>query len=119
MEFPHLDDTNYPHLNTENVWKYRNNFDYTRWGISTTLRLCSVNYPQDYSHVVDWKSVEERDNYFNNLDLAHVTQLSEPVRLETMMRLATSKGTGTLTVCTRASSRIIVSKRTGSDNCVT
>ena len=87
MEFPHLDDTNYPHLNTENVWKYRNNFDYTRWGISTTLRLCSVNYPQDYSHVVDWKSAEERDNYFTNLDPSHATQLSEPTRLETMMRL--------------------------------
>ena len=88
MKYPHLDgSTNFPHLDTENVWKYANVYDYTRWGISTTLRLCSVNYTPDYSHVVEWDGVIDRDSYFDNLNNTYVTQLSEPTKLDTMMRL--------------------------------
>ena len=86
MEFPHLKDTQFPHLNTENVWQYRNTFDYTRWGVSTTLRLCTVNYTPDYSHVVEWENASARDSYFDNLSTSYATQLNEPVRLESAKR---------------------------------
>lgn len=40
-------------------------FDYGKWdGISSTIKLTSVNWDAKYNNVVDWESEEARDEYF-------------------------------------------------------
>lgn len=85
MEFPHFPGDDFPSL--EVGASYVNNFDYTRWGKSTGLRLCTVNYDASYKHVVDWQSASQRDAYFNNLTSSYYSQLKEPVRLEAFGRM--------------------------------
>lgn len=65
--FPHLDDTKFPLLENIDVYKYENEFDYSRWTDSTKIHLCNVLWNNDYKDVVKFKDNEERDNYFNNL----------------------------------------------------
>lgn len=67
-EFPHLGDTAFPHLSNVDVWKYRNNFDYGRWEDNARIKMCSVNWDADYNNVVNWKSDEARNAYFDGLE---------------------------------------------------
>ena len=67
-EFPHLGDTAFPHLSNVDVWKYRNNFDYGRWEDNARIKLCTVNWDADYNNVVNWKSDEARNAYFDGLE---------------------------------------------------
>lgn len=68
MEFPHLNDTNFPHLNNVDVYSYHNNFDYTRWVVGTTIRLVNVLWDANYDDVVKFEDNETRDNWFMSLD---------------------------------------------------
>lgn len=67
-DFPHLGDTAFPHLSNVDVWQYRNNFDYSRWEDNARIKLCTVNWDADYSNVVNWKSDEARNAYFDGLE---------------------------------------------------
>jgi len=67
MEFPHLKDTNFPHLNNVDVYAYHNEFDYSRWIIGTNIKLCNVLWSSDYNDVVKFEDDESRDFYFANL----------------------------------------------------
>ena len=67
-DFPHIGDTAFPHLSNIDVWKYRNNFDYSRWEDNARLKLCTVNWDADYNNVVNWKSDEARNAYFDGLE---------------------------------------------------
>lgn len=66
--FPHLGDTAFPHLSNVDVWQYRNNFDYSRWEDNARIKLCTVNWDADYNNVVNWKSDEARNAYFDGLE---------------------------------------------------
>lgn len=66
--FPHIGDTAFPHLSNIDVWKYRNNFDYSRWEDNARIKLCAVSWDGDYRNVVHWETDEARDAYFDNLD---------------------------------------------------
>lgn len=66
-DFPHLGDTAFPHLSNVDVWQYRNNFDYSRWEDNARIKLCTVNWDADYNNVVNWKSDEARNAYFDGL----------------------------------------------------
>lgn len=66
--FPHLDDTNFPILNNVDVYKYKNEFDYTRWAPNTSIKVCNVPWDNSYYNKVKFKNDEERDNWFNSLD---------------------------------------------------
>lgn len=65
--FPHLDDTRFPSLENVDVYKYENEFDYSRWSDSTKIYLCNVLWNNDYKDVVKFENNEERDKYFNEL----------------------------------------------------
>jgi hypothetical protein len=65
--YPHLDDTQFPDLNSVDVFKYKNNFDYSRWQADTSIVLCNVKFNSDYKDVVKFDDDAARDNYFNNL----------------------------------------------------
>lgn len=67
-DFPHLGDTPFPHLSNVDVWQYRNNFDYSRWEDNARIKLCTVNWDADYNNVVNWKSDEVRNAYFDGLE---------------------------------------------------
>lgn len=74
MEFPHIGDTNFPIINNVNVYAYRNEFDYTRWGVNTRVKLTNVLWNSDYNDVVLFDSDTERDEWFDeNADVYNVT----------------------------------------------
>lgn len=66
MEFPHLADTRFPHLNNVNVYAYRNEFDYTRWIPQTKVKLTNVLWNNEYRDVVKFESNSARDAWFDN-----------------------------------------------------
>lgn len=68
MNFPRLHDTDFPNLNNVNVYKYKNDFDYTRWAVGTTIKLCNVLWNSDYGDVVKFDTNIERDRYFDELE---------------------------------------------------
>lgn len=68
MNFPRLHDTNFPNLDNVNVYKYKNDFDYTRWAVGTTIKLCNVLWNSDYGDVVKFDTNIERDRYFDELE---------------------------------------------------
>ena len=67
-DFPHLNDTDFPHLGTVDPYRRRVDFDYSRYDYEATAKLCRVTWPQDYRHVVNWASATARDAYFENID---------------------------------------------------
>lgn len=79
--YPHISDTNFPDLNTVNAYKYRQEFDYSRYEISTTAHLCTVPWRSDYADVVYFDDEAARDAYFNGIFE------DEGVALPTMFRL--------------------------------
>lgn len=69
MDFPHLRrDTQFPYLNTVDVYKFQNNFDYTRWSENTRLRLVNVIWNSDYADVVKFDTDAARDAWFDSID---------------------------------------------------
>lgn len=68
MEFPHIGDTKFPILQNVNVYAYRNEFDYTRWGVNTHVKLTNVLWNGDYNDVVLFDSDESRDAWFDEKD---------------------------------------------------
>lgn len=79
-EFPHLDDTRFPDLQTANVYKYRNELDYDKYEVSTKIKLLNVPWCGDYDNAVYFESREERDKWFD-------TQAGEVKEMPTMFRL--------------------------------
>lgn len=68
MNFPHMQgSTDFPHLDNMNIYKYSNNFDYTRWQPTTKIKLCNVLFNSSYENVVKFNSNEERDKYFDSI----------------------------------------------------
>lgn len=66
MRFSHIDDTNYPNLNTVDVYAYHNNFDYTRWIPNTKIHLVNVLWDNTYQDCVKFDTDSKRDEFFNN-----------------------------------------------------
>lgn len=69
MDFPHLRrDTQFPYLNTVDVYKFQNNFDYTRWNENTKIRLVNVIWNSDYNDVVKFETDAARDAWFDGIE---------------------------------------------------
>lgn len=66
MDFPHLDDTRFPNIDTVNVYGYRNDFDYRRWVPNTKIHLMNVRWNGDYSDCVKFVDDAERDEWFDS-----------------------------------------------------
>ncbi len=65
MDFPHLNDTQFPNLENVNAYGYENRFDYTRWVPNTRLYLTNVRWNGDYRDCVKFESDEARDKWFD------------------------------------------------------
>lgn len=82
MDFPHLQNaTTFPDTDTRVYGQYRNDFDYNVWTPNTVIKLCRVNWYDDYHDVVKFPDDTARDAWFNKLD-------GETVKLVTNMYIA-------------------------------
>lgn len=79
--FPHLTGTtSFPDLSTVDVYKYKNEFDYRRWGVDTVITLVNVPWCGDYDNVVKFEDDAARDAYLDGL-------AGESQRLTTMIHI--------------------------------
>lgn len=82
MDFPHLQNaTKFPDTDTRVYEQYRNVFDYNVWTPNTVIKLCRVNWYNDYHDVVKFPDDAARDAWFDKLD-------GETVKLTTNMYIA-------------------------------
>ena len=82
MDFPHLQNaTAFPDTDTRVYGQYRNIFDYNVWTPNTVIKLCRVNWYDDYHDVVKFPDDTARDSWFDKLD-------GETVKLTTNMYIA-------------------------------
>jgi hypothetical protein len=69
MDFPHLQNaTAFPDTDTRVYGQYRNVFDYNVWTPNTVIKLCRVNWYDDYHDVVKFPDDTARDAWFDKLD---------------------------------------------------
>ena len=88
MDFPHLQNaTTFPDTNTHVYGQYRNVFDYNVWTPNTVIKLCRVNWYDDYHDVVKFTDDAARDAWFDKLD-------GETVKLTTNMYIARADADG-------------------------
>lgn len=82
MDFPHLQNaTTFPGTDTRVYEQYRNVFDYNVWTPNTVIKLCHVNWYDDYHDVVKFPDNSARDAWFDKLN-------GETVKLTTNMYIA-------------------------------
>lgn len=88
MKFPHLEGaTSFPDTDTHVYGQYRNMFDYNVWTPNTVIKLCHVNWFDDYHDVVKFPDDTARDTWFDKLD-------GETVKLTTNMYIARADADG-------------------------
>lgn len=88
MKFSHLDGaTSFPGDSTHVYEQYRNVFDYNIWTPNTVIKLCHVNWFDDYHDVVKFPDDTTRNEWFDNLD-------GETVKLTTNMYIARADADG-------------------------
>lgn len=88
MDFPHLQNaTAFPDTDTRVYEQYRNIFDYNVWTPNTVIKLCRVNWYDDYHDVVKFTDDTTRNEWFDNLD-------GETVKLTTNMYIARADADG-------------------------
>lgn len=88
MDFPHLQNaTTFPDTDTRVYGQYRNVFDYNVWTPNTVIKLCRVNWYDDYHDVVKFSDDTARDSWFDKLD-------GESVKLTTNMYIARADADG-------------------------
>lgn len=82
MDFPHLRrDTNFPNLQTVDVYAFQNTFDYTRWNEFTKVRLVNVIWNSNYADVVKFDTNAARDEYFDSIEDYYVIDLEQACRV--------------------------------------
>lgn len=88
MDFPHLQNaTAFPDTDTRVYGQYRNVFDYNVWTPNTVIKLCRVNWYDDYHDVVKFSDDTARDTWFDKLN-------GETVKLTTNMYIARADSDG-------------------------
>ena len=88
MDFPHLQNaTAFPDTDTRVYGQYRNVFDYNVWTPNTVIKLCRVNWYDDYHDVVKFPDDIARDAWFDKLE-------GETVKLTTNMYIARADADG-------------------------
>lgn len=88
MDFPHLQNaTTFPDTDTRVYGQYHNVFDYNVWTPNTVIKLCRVNWYDDYHDVVKFTDDTTRDSWFDKLD-------GETVKLTTNMYIARADADG-------------------------
>lgn len=88
MKFSHLEGaTSFPGDGTHVYEQYRNVFDYNVWTPNTVIKLCHVNWFDDYHDVVKFPNDDARNTWFDKVD-------GETVKLTTNMYIARADADG-------------------------
>lgn len=88
MKFSYLDGaTSFPGDSAHVYEQYRNVFDYNIWTPNTVIKLCHVNWFDDYHDVVKFPDDTARNAWFDKLD-------GETVKLTTNMYIARTDADG-------------------------
>lgn len=88
MDFPHLQNaTAFPDTDTRVYGQCRNVFDYNVWTPNTAIKLCHVNWCDDYHDVVKFPDDTTRNAWFDKLE-------GETVKLTTNMYIARADADG-------------------------
>ena len=66
MDFPHLNDTQFPHVDNIDVYKYQNNFQYERWQGKVSFKLLNVLWNSNYADVPYFDTDAKRDEWFDS-----------------------------------------------------
>lgn len=79
MEFPHMKDSEFPHIDSVDVYKYANEFDYSRFDdLQMQVQVCCVPWDMGEAHIgartisgigniVHFGSKEKRDEWFDSI----------------------------------------------------
>lgn len=75
MDFPHMDDNQFPYIDNVNPYKFVNDFDYSRWEYQNiNLKLMNVLWDNSLSNVPYFESDNSRNHYFQ-AKAGHTVQL--------------------------------------------
>lgn len=66
MDFPHIKDTQFPHVDNIDVYKYQNNFQYERWQGKVSFKLLNVLWNSNYADVPYFDTDAKRDEWFDS-----------------------------------------------------
>ena len=75
VKFPHVGNDSYPHIENVRPFDRTVPFDYGRFDYTATIKLCNVQWPSDYTHVINWESETARDLWFSELS-GHIVSLA-------------------------------------------
>lgn len=64
----HMSDTAFPNVGNVNVYRYSNDFDYSRWTANAHIKVCNVPWCGDYENVVKFDDDAARDAWFDTLE---------------------------------------------------
>ena len=81
MDFPHLGDTEFPILKTEDVYAFKNTFDYHRWDKNTIVRLVSVLWDSTMNDAPLFETNEKRDAWFDAIEEGFALKLETSARI--------------------------------------
>ena len=88
MDFPHINDDKFPHINTVDVWKYQNDFDYGRWQGKISIKLLNVLWNSNYADVPGFADDKERDAWFDAQEgLIHTLESAFNITPENSVRI--------------------------------
>lgn len=77
----------FPGTGNIDVYKYQNDFDYSRWGPTTRYRVVDVPWVGDYRDVVAFESAEARDEYLDGLEGEWLDQTMVHVKPDVSVKL--------------------------------
>lgn len=88
MDFPHINDDKFPHINTVDVYKFQNNFDYARWQGKVSIKLLNVLWNSNYADVPGFENDAERDKWFDEQEgLVHTLESAFNITPENSIRV--------------------------------
>lgn len=88
MEFPHIKDDKFPHLNNVDVWKFQNDFDYARWQGKVSIKLLNVLWNSNYADVPGFETDVKRDEWFDSQEgLIHTLESAFNITPENSVRI--------------------------------
>ena len=65
-DYPHIRDTEFPDLQSVDVYKYENDYDYGSYTDSVRIKMLNVSWCGDYDNTVYFESKKIRDEWFDS-----------------------------------------------------
>ena len=86
MQFPHLKETDFPHLANASTADPEVTFDYSVWQPGQRVHLCNVPWRAGYADTVDWTR-DSRAAYFDGTESRTLEPITASRRVDSVLRL--------------------------------